>query len=433
MKRLFWILSFLLLLIPAVIAYKFFYTKISFWWFIGIETLIVLTTIYLIVFYRRIIKPLQIIGDGMELLKEQDFTTRLSRVGQPEADRIVAIFNKMMQQLKEERLHLREQNRFLDLLINASPLGVIILDLDRKVMSVNPAVLKLLKINSQEEIIGKPLDQTDYPLTQALTKIKNASSEIIRLSDANIYKCTCSYFIDKGFSHTFYLIESLTEEVFKAEKKAYEKVIRMIAHEVNNTTAGLISTLDTLSNTLKDDDLNSVLQITIERCYSMNRFINNFADVVRIPEPELRKTNLNELVISCKRFMENNCRNKNIRIELNLSEVPPVVNIDGILFEQVIVNIIKNSTEAIGEGGGAIFIRTEANPFCLEIADTGKGIDKDIETKLFTPFFSTKPNGQGLGLILIREVLQRHSCTFSLRTYPDGLTRFMIYFQPKNK
>jgi signal transduction histidine kinase len=218
----------------------------------------------------------------------------------------------------------------------------------------------------------------------------------------------------------------LTEEVFKAEKKAYEKVIRMIAHEVNNTTAGLTSTLDTLSNTLKDEDINSVLRVTIERCYSMNRFINNFADVVRIPEPELRETNLNELVISSKRFMENICRNKNIQINLNLSQIPPVVMIDSVLFEQVLVNIIKNSIEAIGEGGGAIFICTETKPPALEIADTGKGINKDIETKLFTPFFSTKPNGQGLGLIFIREVLQRHGCSFSLRTYSDGLTRFKI-------
>jgi len=426
MKRLFWLLSILLLLIPAVIAYKLFYAKISFWWFVGIEALIVLTVIYLIIFYRLIIRPLQIIGNGMELLKEQDFTSRLSRVGQPDADRIVAVFNKMMQQLKEERLHLREQNRFLDLLINASPLGVIILDLDKKVMSVNPAVLKLLKINNQEEIIGKFLDKTDYLLIQELTKIKNSTSEIIRLSDANIYKCTCSSFIDKGFPHAFYLIESLTEEVFKTEKKAYEKVIRMIAHEVNNTTAGLISTLDTLSNTLKDEDINSVLRVTIKRCYSMNRFINNFADVVRIPEPELRETNLNELVMSCKRFMENICRNKNIQINLNLSETSPIVMIDSILFEQVIINIIKNSAEAIGEEGGAIFIRTESEPPCLEIADTGKGIGKDIETKLFTPFFSTKPNGQGLGLIFIREALQRHGCTFSLRTYSDGFTRFKI-------
>ena len=64
----------------------------------------------------------------------------------------------------------------------------------------------------------------------------------------------------------------------------------------------------------------------------------------------------------------------------------------------------------------------------LEIADTGAGISKEVETKLLSPFFSTKPNGQGIGLIFIREVLIKHGCTFSLRTYPDKLTRFRIRF-----
>ncbi len=100
---------------------------------------------------------------------------------------------------------------------------------------------------------------------------------------------------------------------------------------------------------------------------------------------------------------------------------------DTALFEQVLVNIIKNAAESIGQGGD-IFIRTSVSPVMLEIADTGKGISKEVETKLFSPFFSTKPHGQGIGLIFIREVLTRHECTFSLRTYPDGLTRFRISF-----
>ena len=92
--------------------------------FFIVEGVVLVTILYLFLFYRRIIKPLDIIGNGMELLKEQDFSSRLSRVGQKEADRIVDIFNKMMEQLKNERLHLREQNHFLDLLINASPIDV---------------------------------------------------------------------------------------------------------------------------------------------------------------------------------------------------------------------------------------------------------------------------------------------------------------------
>lgn len=112
-KGLFWILTALLLSVLAIITYHAFYTE-SVSLFFLVEGLVLLTVLYLSVFYRRIIKPLHIIGNGMEVLKEQDFSSRLSRVGQKEADRIVDIFNKMMEQLKNERLHLREQNHLYE-------------------------------------------------------------------------------------------------------------------------------------------------------------------------------------------------------------------------------------------------------------------------------------------------------------------------------
>jgi signal transduction histidine kinase len=126
--------------------------------------------------------------------------------------------------------------------------------------------------------------------------------------------------------------------------------------------------------------------------------------------------------------METICQNRDIRIVMDLSPVSPIVDLDNSLFEQVLVNIIKNAAESI-DHDGHIYIRTSHNPVCLEIADTGKGIDKATEAKLFSPFFSTKRGGQGIGLIFIREVLQKHNCTFSLRTYADGLTRFRIVFE----
>lgn len=426
----FWLLTVLLLGILAILTYFIFHAFSSAWFF-GVETLIFLTLFYLFIFYRRMIKPLYIIGDGMELLREQDFSSRLGKVGQPEADRVVDVFNKMMDQLKNERLHVREQNHFLDLLVNASPMGVIILNLDQEILSVNPAACQMLNNRSAEEMIGKELPEIDSPLADELSRMPLYGVQTVRLSDANIYKCTHSSFIDRGFRHRFYLMEVLTQEVFKAEKKAYEKVIRMIAHEVNNTTAGITSTLDTLETTFSEsggwEDVCEVLRVSIDRCYGMSRFITNFADVVRIPEPRLIRTSLNEVVVSCKRFMETICTNRDIRIVMELSELSPMVRLDTTLFEQVLLNIIKNAAESIGRDG-RIHIRTTPSPVCLEIADTGKGIDKETETKLFSPFFSTKPNGQGIGLIFIREVLRGHGCTFSLRTYADGLTRFKIWF-----
>lgn len=426
----FWILTILLLGILAILTYFVFHT-LSPGWFFAVEALIFVTVFYLFVFYRRMIKPLRIIGDGMELLREQDFSSRLGKVGQPDADRLVDVFNKMMDQLKNERLYVREQNHFLDLLVNASPMGVIILNLDNEILSVNPAACQMLNNRPADEIIGKELSGIESPLADELARIPLYGVQTVRLSDANIYKCTHSSFIDRGFRHPFYLVEMLTQEVFKAEKKAYEKVIRMIAHEVNNTTAGITSTLDTLEATFSEsgewEEVCQVLRVATDRCYSMSRFITNFADVVRIPEPRPVPVFLNEVVVSCQRFMETVCTNRRIRIVMELSEVSPVVDLDSTLFEQVLLNIIKNAAESIGEDG-RIIIRTTSFPVCLEIADTGKGIDKETETKLFSPFFSTKPNGQGIGLIFIREVLRGHRCTFSLRTYADGLTRFKIWF-----
>lgn len=430
-KGLFWILTGLLLLILALLTYYIFYNYSSLLFFL-VEGMVLITVVYLILFYRRIIKPLDIIGNGMELLKEQDFSSRLSHVGQKEADRIVDIFNKMMEQLKNERLYLREQNHFLDLLINASPMGVIMLNLDGEIISLNPSARKMFGQPSSADFSGKSFREIDSTLAIELARIPLYESQTVRLNDANIYKCTHSSFVDRGFHHSFYLVEILTQEVFKAEKKAYEKVIRMIAHEVNNTTAGITSTLDTLESAFSEmentEDICDVLRVSIERCYSMSHFITNFADVVRIPVPQTIDQELNTVVTSCKRFMETVCQNRNIRIVMELAPVSPIVKLDNTLFEQVLVNIIKNAAESIGHDG-EIFISTSHNPICLEIADTGKGIDKETEAKLFSPFFSTKPNGQGIGLIFIREVLQKHNCTFSLRTHADGLTRFRILFE----
>lgn len=430
-RGLFIILGVFLLLIIGLIIYIG-STHSSTWMFYVVEGLVIFTLIYLIFFYRRVVKPLQIIGNGMELLREQDFSSRLSNVGQSEADHIVNIFNRMMEQLKNERLRLREQNHFLDLVIDASPMGVLIISLDEEISQCNPMALRMLGMNMQD-VKDKKLSEVDSPLATELSHIPRDETRTIRLNDANIYKCTHSSFINHGFPHSFYLIESLTEEVIKAEKKAYEKVIRMIAHEVNNTTAGITSTLDTIEDALTEiehtEDIREVMRVCIERCYSMSSFITRFADVVKIPEPHLSAVDLNEVVFTCKRFMEGMCTDRNIKLKLETVELP-LLNIDAALFEQVLVNIIKNAAESI-EHDGEIIIRT-SSPAAIEIIDNGKGISKETEEKIFSPFFSTKPNGQGIGLIFIREVLSRHGCTFSLRTYADGLTRFRILFDTRS-
>lgn len=429
LKSFFFLLAFLLGVVWVVLLYIA--TEENGWKFYLTEGIISFCLIYLVYFYNKVIKPLNSIAGGMDLLRAQDFSSRLAPVGQQEADRIVQVFNRMMDQLKEERLRLREQNHFLDLLINVSPMGVVILTFDERISMANKAALAFLGETSEKDIQNKAMTQLSSDLAEELSRLPKDATETIRLSDSHIYRCSRLSFVDHGFAHPFFLIESLTSEVMKAEKKAYEKVIRMIAHEVNNTVAGTTSALETIDDALQTmedtDDLREVMKVCIERSFNMSRFITNFANVVKIPEPQTEKVGLNARVEACKIFMENVCQSRNIKLHMELCEESPIVEMDTSLFEQVLINIIKNSAESIDEGG-EIVIRTTASPLMLEVCDNGKGISKEIESKLFTPFFSTKPNGQGIGLIFIREVLMKHGFSFSLRTYPDGITRFRIRF-----
>jgi len=189
-------------------------------------------------------KPLNALNTGLELLRAQDFSNRLSLTGQKDTDHIVEIFNRMINQLKYERLKVREQNHFLDLIISNSPMGVIILNFDNEITSINKSALTHLELKTNQDVTNKNIGTISTPLAKRINSLVQGTTETIRIGNAKIFRCSRLSFIDQGFQRPFILIESLTEEVMTAEKKAYERVIRMIAHEVNNSVTGVTSILD---------------------------------------------------------------------------------------------------------------------------------------------------------------------------------------------
>ena len=385
--------------------------------------------LFLLYFYRKVMRPIKSISNGMELLMDQDLTTRLTTVGQKETDRIVRVFNRMLDKLKDEHLRLSEQNNFLDLLINASPMGVVMLDLSGNITSANNAALDFLDIKSAETIKGKKIGELDSPLAKEIGKMERETTQTFRLGSSAIYRCSHLSFLDRGFHHPFILIESLTQEVLEAEKKAYGKVIRMMAHEVNNNVAGITSLLESIDG-LPDE----LVQVCSDRCFAMSRFITRFADVVKIPEPMLTKTPINDIISNCNIFLETLCTKHGAELRLRLCEENTEVDADCILLEQALVNIVKNSAESIGMRKdktiqGWVEISTHADG-SLIVTDNGIGISSEAKEHLFTPFYSSKPNGQGIGMMIVREILTKHHSTFSRSTDTDGLTRFRIQFPP---
>lgn len=365
------------------------------------EGFVVLILFYLWYFYRKTIRPYDTLIGGMELVRELDLTTRLAPSGQHETDIIVRTFNDLLGRLRSEHLRLEEQYTFLNLLIDASPMGVIQCDLDGNTTSMNPAAREMLSPSIEEAIHALPLGET--------TTVRiPGGPQLFRISHLS--------FPDRGFQHPFFLIESLTSEIRLAEKAAYERVIRMIAHEVNNSVAGIIGSLT-------GDEA--------ERLTALSSFVSRFAEVVKIPQPQLQLCDLSEEVEACRPFLENLCTQAHVHIDFRLTDEAVPVHLDTVLFQQVLINIVKNAVESIGTTQGLVTLEV-TTPATLTITDNGHGIPPAIAKNLFTPFFSTKPQGQGLGLLLIRDILTSHHCTFNLLTDPeDHLTRFTIQFPHK--
>jgi signal transduction histidine kinase len=243
-----------------------------------------------------------------------------------------------------------------------------------------------------------------------------------------------SHFLDRGFARTFFLLVELTEELRLSEKAAYEKLIRMMSHEVNNSGAAvgsLLTSLLSLAPRVPEadrDDFVEALSVSRERTERLNAFMKALAEVVKVPEPRLAPADPNSLARSVLLLLGPLAERHGVAVALDADPALRQVPLDAALFEQALFNVVKNGIEAAGRGGRVTVRTSAAGRGSIEVLDSGPGIPPEVEAQLFTPFFTTKPEGQGVGLTFVREVLASHGFRFSLAGPPNGPTCFSVVF-----
>lgn len=431
LRRQFITFAALIHLVPAVLAlFLLAQNKIL---FALVELLIVISIPVTVRLYKSFLKPLDLLAAGIDSIKGRDFSTTFVPTGHDELDRLVAIYNRMITQLREERVQQERQHVFMQKLIDATPIGVIILNFDGLITMVNPAAREILGTESGP-LTDRTLESLAHAPASVCAALKPGETRTVDVSGMHIYKCRKSHFTDRGFFRQFVLIEELTPEILMTQKKAYDKVIRMMSHEINNTVGAVNSILQSSEHYAQQlapedrRDFEGALQVAIQRNSGLDRFMGNLANVVRTPPPAREMQDLHSIIHSVEVLMSGLCRSCNIRWALDLAGRPLMVSVDGGQMEQVLVNIVKNAVESIGENG-TITVQTLVNESIrLRIIDDGKGIPEHVKPHLFTPFYSTKRDGQGVGLTLIREILINHGFRFNLETTDPGRTEFWIDF-----
>ncbi|GAB3551580.1 sensor histidine kinase [Spirosoma fluminis] len=389
--------------------------------FIATEVLIGVSIVWAMQLYRQFKEPADFIASGIEAIKDKDFTIKFVPTGKREVDELITVYNLMIDQLRTERTRQMEQQFFLEKLIEAAPIAILIFDFDDRIASINPRASQLLSVNP-DDVLAKRLDEIGFSLLAHMADLVDGQSRVMKPNGIETYKVLRSYFMDRGFRRSFLMIEELTPEILATEKKAYSKVIRMMAHEVNNSIGAVNSILDVSKSYISEPDVQHAVRVAIERNDRLNRFMRRFADVVRLPQPQKRLADLNEISHNVVRLMQPQADARGVTLVC----LPGEVNrrsVDVEQIEQVLVNVVKNAIEAC-QAGQCIEVNTTAHH--LLIRDNGQSIPEDVATNLFNPFYSTKPDGQGIGLTIAREILLNHQFTFSLKTKADGWTEFLI-------
>lgn len=425
--------------------------------FLGAEALILASLVLGMGLSRRALEPLGYTARFRDLLQEQNYAARLLPGGGSELNELAELFNSLLGALHQERLKLGEQQGFLDRLLEATPSAVIVLDFDGKISLMNACAQSLLAL---DDAPGKPLrawlagtarclgeagsaaQARSLALLAALDALPAGESRLFSDPDGRRYRGQRGQFFDRGFARHFLLVDELTEELENSERATYEKLVRVLGHEVNNTVAATGSVLDSLlyyrSQLAERDgeDFGTAISAVKRRNARLGEFIERFTRIVKMPAPELRPASLQAIAEDILWLYREPCRSRGIALGWEVCEEIAALPLDSQLLEQALLNIVKNAMEAVeatmrdtGQDSGYVrlALRREGGGARLSIADSGGRLGLVPPGQLFAPFFSTKKDGQGIGLLFVREVLTRHGFPYRLAADASGATRFDIW------
>ncbi|MFD1871779.1 sensor histidine kinase [Hymenobacter bucti] len=382
--------------------------------------------------YRGFMQPIRLIEAGTAALQAQDFNLKFRPVGQPGLDQLIEVYNDMLDALRQERVSQHEQSVLLERLIQASPAGILILTFEQHIASANAAAAWALGMPAAD-LVGQAVAALPAPWGGVLADLGSGQPQAVRLPGGQTYRAAAAHFLDRGFQRRFVVLEELTQEIRAQEKQTYEQLIRLVAHEVNNSIGAVNSLLGSFRYyapqlaPADQADFTQALDVSITRNTQLADFVAGYARLVRLPPPAPHPTDLHALLRDLGQLLAPQSAQQDVAWHWELAHAGPLfIEADSQQLTQALLNVAKNALEAIGPGGGHVWVRTTTQPLTLSITNDGAPLSPAVSQRLFTPFFSTKAGGQGIGLTLVRDILLAHGFAFRLATGADGRTAFQV-------
>jgi nitrogen fixation/metabolism regulation signal transduction histidine kinase len=374
----------------------------------------------------------------------QSFSNNLKGAGFEELN---AAFSEVNREFQRAKIEKEEHFRFLQTIIDHVGIALIAFDADGNVELMNNAAKKLLKIPRLGNV--RDLESVSSLLADKLANISPGEKDQVKLQqDDDLLQLSiyATGFILRRQQLTLVAMQNIQHELEEKEMMSWQNLIRVLTHEIMNSITPIASLASTAQGLLKDnqecevpesinetiDDVRKAVSTIEKRSNGLLTFIENYRKLTRIPKPAFKVVQIRDLFDRVEYLLKDQFEQNAIKFKKRVDPESLTITADPALIEQVLINLCKNSMEAIN-GVISPKIKLKAgtdgrgNPV-IKVSDNGKGIKKEVIEKIFIPFFTTKPQGSGIGLSLSRQIIRQHKGAIGVTSTPNEKTVFKLRF-----
>jgi two-component system nitrogen regulation sensor histidine kinase NtrY len=387
-------------------------------WTLGI-LVVVFWLIVAALLRERVVRPLQTLSNLLGALREGDYSIRAR--GADREDPLGLAFleaNVLGETLRSQRLGAMEASTLLRTVMAEIDVAVYAFDERHKLRLANRAGARVLA-QPVERLLGKTAEQLG--LAEPLRGETPRAMDMTLPGARGRWEVRTSAFRQDGRPHTLLVLADLSKTLREEELKAWQRLVRVLSHEINNSLAPIKSIAGSLQAVLDrtprpkdaDQDLKSGLHVIAGRADGLVRFMSSYARLARLPNPVLEPMSVADWVQRVAAL--------ETRLAVRVEAGPDLaIRADGAQLDQLLINLVRNAVDASLETSGGVTLGWHRNNGMLEVRveDEGPGIESGAN--LFVPFFTTKPEGSGIGLVLSRQIAEAHGGTITLENRASG-------------
>ena len=398
-------------------------------------------------FYRFHHKAYEELNQFVESIHYRDFSRNFDVKHAPvQLQPLRKGFNEINSAFKVISKEKETQYQYLQKILELVDTGIISYKVDDGlVVWMNESLKKMLQLPYLKTIHS--LTKRDEKLYNEIVSLKPGET---RIATAHLEKSSfkillsATAFQTEGEKYKLIAFQNVDEALDETESKAWQKLLSVMTHEIMNSIAPISSLADTLKNRLQQsmstldnsagsvDDLELGIETIKRRSEGLLKFAETYRNLNKIVAPDLKKVYVRDLFENLSQLMQPTLDQKNIEMEIVLKDTDLVLEADTNLIEQVLINLIVNSIEAVKDRDDARIIlsafRASTGKVVVKVSDNGIGMPEEVSDKIFIPFFSTKKNGSGIGLSLCKQIMMLHKGNIQVQSVERKGTSFALQF-----